>query len=388
MSDAETTGATPVAIAPPVSKVEGKRRHNVRNILIVKPSSMGDIVHTFAAAQLLHENYPKAAIDWLVHPNFIELLDYCPAPINERIFFRRKELGHFLKFFVYFPRLMRTLRKKRYGLVLDFQGLFRSAAVAALARHTDLIGFADSREAIAARLYKTKVDIPDNVRDSNSRYLALAASCCELALEKRVELPVHKYNIRAAAEKLQNRGISMSGNYIAVFPRARWKTKTFPKKLFVKLISDLQGKFPEVEFVLMGAKDDRSRIKTIAGMTARPCAVLAGDTTVGQMVEILRAARMVIGNDSGPMHIAAALNTPGVAFYGASSPDLTGPAGSSIEVIQSSAPCLGCLKRECADAGELCHKVNYDKLFKCASKILQGRLSANTTTSNKEGARE
>ena len=104
---------------------------------------------------------------------------------------------------------------------------------------------------------------------------------------------------------------------------------------------------------------------------------LIGATKIGEMVELLRRSALVIGNDSGPMHFAAALNVPGIAFFGATDPAKTGPVSEAIEVFErTDLPCLHCLKRECSEAAELCHKLPYEEVLASALKKLESGHAA------------
>ena len=105
---------------------------NVKRILIVKPSSLGDIFHVFPAVARLGELFPQAKFDWLIHPSFAEALDFAPVPVDRKIIFRRRELGKLTTMLPEFIELAKELRQEPYDYVFDFQGLFRSSFFAGI----------------------------------------------------------------------------------------------------------------------------------------------------------------------------------------------------------------------------------------------------------------
>ena len=130
------------------SKLSDIRPGSAKRILIVKPSSLGDIFHVFPAVARLHELCPDAKFDWLIHPAFMEALDFAPVPVDRKIIFRRRELGKLTTAVPAFVELVQELRQYPYDYVFDFQGLFRSALFSRIARGK-VVGFARPRESVA-----------------------------------------------------------------------------------------------------------------------------------------------------------------------------------------------------------------------------------------------
>ena len=123
----------------------------VKRILVIKPSSLGDILHVFPALAELRIHCPEATLDFLIHPAFADILDYSPFPVSERILFERKRMGRVSTMVPEFLKLVRELRRKKYDLVIDFQGLTRSALFASLTRGGPVVGFAQTRETADSR---------------------------------------------------------------------------------------------------------------------------------------------------------------------------------------------------------------------------------------------
>ena len=313
-----------------------------QRILIVKPSSMGDILHVFPALAFLREKLPGAVFDFVVHPAFAGILDYSPAPIRRKILFQRQRLGKVSSFPLAFLRLCRALRSRRYELVIDFQGLLRSGFCAAITRHTKVAGFAEPRERLTRIFYNIKVPVPAELH-AVERNLRLAAAAIGLPAPATPPVP-------AAPPAPAGWVPPTSRPYLVVLPGARWHSKCFPPILFARIAAAVSEAHPEVEFLLLGAAGDRPKAETIRAHLPKhaPVTDLIGKTSERDLVEILRGAAAVICNDTGPMHIAAMLGRPIFAFFGATDPKRTGPWSPAARVYrQQELKCLGCLQRRC-----------------------------------------
>jgi heptosyltransferase-1 len=283
-------------------------------ILIIKPSSLGDVVQALPAVNLIRRRYPDAHIAWLINDNLASLLKNCPV-INERIEFHRRAYAHF-------PALLRRLRRERFDIVVDLQGLLRSGIMAWAARAPRRIGLSDAREG-ARWFYNETVEVPRV--HAVDRYLLAAKhlGCDTGTAEFPLGVPPH----------------SNSERLIAINPSARWQTKLWGDDKFTELVRRL----PSKRVVLTGSVADRPRCEFIA----QGCRNLAGGTDLFQLAELYSRCSVVITNDSGPMHIAAAVGTPVVAIFGPTDPALTGPYGKQHVVLRSGIPCSPCLKDHC-----------------------------------------
>ena len=144
----------------------------MKRILIIKPSSMGDVLHAFPAVHALMAADTGLAVDWVINPAFAELLDYLPG-IRRKILFRRRELGRLSTFFSAAGELLRELRREKYDAVIDLQGLFRSALVGIFARGGSLWGPAEAREKAAGLCYRRKLHYPENLRHAIEKNCAM-----------------------------------------------------------------------------------------------------------------------------------------------------------------------------------------------------------------------
>jgi lipopolysaccharide heptosyltransferase I len=328
-------------------------------VLIVKPSSLGDIINAFPAAGLVAELFPGSEIDWLANPAFLPILEY-NRHIKDRIAFPRRELGTVTGFPGAFLSFMRSLRKKRYDVVIDLQGLLRSAFFAFAARSGLVAGFSRPREPLAGLFYRAKIDCPPGLSHAAERNAALVGALFKKDhVFKPASLPVIEENRRAALETLSSAGVRPEDFLIAVMPGARWETKKWEPSFFAALIDELSSALPDAKYLLLGAESDSSSAAEVAAASRRKDRIvsLTGKTSLGGLVETLRICKAAVSNDSGPMHIAAALDMPLLALFGPTDPDKTGPVSSSALVLRTELDCAKCLKRRCPRPdGMLCHR--------------------------------
>lgn len=341
----------------------------MKRILIIKPSSMGDVLHAFPAVHALMAADSGLAVDWVINPAFAELLDYLPG-IRRKILFRRRELGRFFTFFPAALELLRELRREKYDAVIDLQGLFRSALVGFLTRGGRLYGPDEAREKAAGLFYDRKLHCPENIRHAVERNCAMIRDFSGLEqISCNYSLPRVKKFSDAAERLLSEKGLQ-GKKFIALAPGARWKTKQWPPEFFAAAAVKTADRMPDREFVLLGSPAEGSLCRQVreAAKSIR-ITDLSGLTSPGGLVEVIRRAELLICNDSGPMHIAAAAGTPVIAMFGPTDPALTGPYGSHCRVIKPELNCIGCLSKCCRT--EQCHtSVNPLELAENAFQLL------------------
>lgn len=318
--------------------------------LIVKPSSLGDVLHAFpAVATLCRETGAKA--DWLIHPAFAPLLKYMPC-VENTILFERKKLGKLSSFFPAFNQLKHNLRQNRYDAVIDLQGLFRSALIARFAKAAIHTGPANPREGIA-RLFYNRIFQPESgihALIKNNQAVAQFLGKNTADLDFSFTLPVVEENLRSAEKLLDSANVSADQRkcLVGLAPGARWITKQWKPEFFATLIVELKKRIPQAHFILLGTADDIPAADTICKAVNENITDLCGKTTLGDLVELTRMCTLFVSNDSGPMHIAAALNVPVLALFGPTDPVLTGPFTDRKSVLQpADLPCIRCMKRQC-----------------------------------------
>ncbi len=313
-------------------------------ILILKPSSLGDVIHALPVLRLLKQHYPKSEIHWWLDVNLKPLLEGDPDLAGIFPFHRKRWIAphHWAEI----GSSIHAMRAERFDLAIDLQGLARSGLFAWLANADLLVGLDNLREGGregARGFYDlTPPRSPDGTH-AVDRYLSV------LPLLK---VPVHQ-NFEwlpkrpAIADQVQEKWNLGTGPWIALLPGARWDNKRWPAENFAALTRSM-AENPEARFVILGSADERALGETIAAANLARCLNLSGQTTLWEMIEWIRLSRVMITNDTGPMHIAAALRKPVVALFGPTDPASTGPYGQLKNVIQmTDLPCVPCMKGHC-----------------------------------------
>lgn len=343
----------------------GLKNKKINKILIIKPSSLGDIFHSFAAIPLLQEAFPNAEFDWFVRPEFKNAIDYCPIKINRIINFphhRRAKVKGFLPTFI---KVINDLRKEKYDLIIDFQGLMRSAIFTSLSRSSETVGFAKPKESLASLAYTHKIVIPKDCVHAVDRYIALSEAVTGLKAPKKMpELAqVDKFKEQIAII-LKKHNISHDDKLMGIIPGARWESKCWPPDFFAETAMKFLEKHPDYKVLVIGAPGDCvSAEKIIAKAENKNIISITGDTSVGEMIEAIRRCEFLLSNDSGPIHIAAALQKTVFALFGPTDPDKTGPYGDFHHISQRELECIKCLKRTCPKGSYSCHDLDISKLI-------------------------
>lgn len=326
-------------------------------VLLIKPSSLGDILHALPSVEIIKEKHPDAVIDWMVAPQFAPLLDLHPG-IRRKIIFRRKELGRFFSFFPSFLKLVSELRSEKYDLIIDMQGLLRSSFFARLAKAKEYWGFSAPREKTAAFLYSRKVKNPEDKRHAAEKNLSLVCEAMQIPFKIPSWIPPVNASAAASLGKiLEKEAVHEGKTFVGVVPGARWKSKEWPPEFFASVISRIASEMPAVEFILIGSRDDSKAASEIRRLAASSAVIhdMTGKTSMSELVELVRKCRTVLTNDSGPMHIAAILNIFVFALFGPTDPEKTGPFGKLNEVFIADKGCIKCMKRYCVDGSYGCH---------------------------------
>jgi lipopolysaccharide heptosyltransferase II len=181
-----------------------------------------------------------------------------------------------------------------------------------------------------------------------------------LSVLPRLGVPVHPHYEwlparPAVAEAIQSKWKTAGSRWITLQPGARWANKRWPAENFARLISGLGADFPDTRFAVLGSNEDKALGEIIAKAAPSRCVNLCGATSLPEMVEWIRLGDLLITNDTGPMHVAAALGKPTVALFGPTEPRRTGPYGQLQNVLRLDLPCSPCMKSTC----------HFEKLNEC-----------------------
>ena len=319
-------------------------------ILIVKLSAIGDVVHTLAFLHVIHQNFPLAEIDWVVEESAAGIIAGHPV-IRRVIISRRKSWRRQLlkdrqhgKVFREISSFAGDLRQIRYDCVIDLQGLLKSGILTGLARGARKVGMAGARE--GASLFLKEPPVPVNYHQhAIDRYLEVASYLgCEWE-RWRNRIPVSPADRQAVEQLLADHGFKGEA-LVAINPMAKWKTKLWKPELFADLADRTMNEL-HCRVAFTGSGEDRPIIeKIISGMKNIPWN-LAGKTGLKELAYLYDRCRVMVTTDTGPMHMAAAMGTPVVALFGPTSPIRTGPYGPGHRVVTSGADCSPCLRKSC-----------------------------------------
>ncbi|MCO6435561.1 MAG: glycosyltransferase family 9 protein [Phycisphaerae bacterium] len=320
-------------------------RRSFQRILLMKPSSLGDIVHALPVLHALRRRFPDAQIDWMVFPPFGELLAHHPQ-INELVVFDRKRfsrVGWSPRITLEFLHFLRGLRRRRYDLIVDLQGLFRSGFIAWASGAPTRIGFAEAREA-AWVFYTHRIPhAPENAH-AVDRNLSVCPILGLSRSEVRFDLGLPREVLQKAEQLLERKGIGASRSFLAVAPGARWQTKRWRAERFAEVLNQLEPDL-DVPPVLLGAPDEVQRCKEVARACRRPPINLAGKTSVLEMAAVLHRCRALLCQDSASAHLAVAFSRPVVCLIGPTHPGRTGPYGQLDSVVRLDVSCSPCYLR-------------------------------------------
>jgi heptosyltransferase-1 len=311
---------------------------NPKKILIIKPSSLGDVVHSLPFLNAVRTCFPKTEIHWVIAKGLEGLLE--GHHMINRLWIINKDTWKKIKnvkgTINEFKVLFRELKKEKYSLVVDLQGLLRSGVLTAATGAPVRVGFAEAREGSGV-FYTHKVEGGKDIH-AVDRYLKIAHFLgCPII---DVYFPLPPYSKSSSV----THHLSIPEDYAVIIPGARWKTKIWPPEKFGKLSSKLP-----LSTLIVGGRGDIDAANKIVAISNGKAISLAGKTDLKELIEVMKGARFVVSNDSGPMHIAAALGIPVFAIFGPTDPSRTGPYGEGHIVIKEDIPCAPCFKRTCSN---------------------------------------
>ena len=302
--------------------------------LIVRLGSLGDIIHAIPAAAALRAALPDSVIDWLVDPRYVALIEMVTAvnhavPVDPR--------AGMVRLFA----TLSALRKRKYTIAFDFQGLIKSATIARFAGAERLVGFpqAQLREKAARAFY---TDAPESVHAVHviRKNLELVA-----ALGIETGEPAFPLNVprTPAVEDTQSR--FGGAPFALINPGAAWPNKRWPPDRYGLVAAAIRERFGWPSLVLWGPKEQAQAVAVVDASNG--AAVLAPPTSIVDLFGIAKAARIAISGDTGPLHIAGAVGTPLVALFGPTFAERNGPWSKSDVVVKRTDRCECLYQRQC-----------------------------------------
>ena len=318
----------------------------MNNILIIKPSSFGDIIQALPVAAHLRNAWPDARISWLVNTQYKRLLERNPC-IDAVLLFQRhlwKAQRDLPSAVASFTRLCRQLYAARFDAVLDLQGLFRSGFLTAVTGAPVRAGFANAREC-AHLFYTRRVVVADPDMHAVERYLLAAEALGGKRGPGMFPLGIGDEE-EAWAAQVVGVGRPQRRTVVGLSPSARWKTKQLPYDICARIGDILASTWAEI-IIIGGLSGEGEEVARRMEQKARAVNRIIDPL---RMAALLRRLDVLVTTDSGPMHLAAALGIPVVALFGPTNPRRTGPYGARHRVICADVDCRPCYRRECDKA--------------------------------------
>jgi len=309
-------------------------------ILILKPSSLGDVIQAMPVLRLLKLHWPESEIFWWIDSGLAPLIEN-DRDLTGIVRFKRRRWAKPVNW----PEIVysvRWTRRQKFDLVIDLQCLFRSGIFAWFANGKSLIGLDEAREG-ARGFYDIAVRRESFYTHAADWYLAVL---------KRLNIPTDRKfdwipERKSISAEVKRKWSADTARWIIVQPGARWLNKRWPVENFTELVRRLAAARPEFRFAIMGSADDSAAGAAITQAAPQQCLDLTGKISLPEMIEWIRLCELMISNDTGPMHVAAALGKPVIGIFGPTEPRRTGPYGQLQNVVRIDLPYAPCLKSRC-----------------------------------------
>ena len=314
------------------------------NILIVKLSAIGDVIHALPVSYALRKKYPTAHITWVVEPTAYEIVKHNPC-VDEVILFQKKAFKTFKGFRENFKPFYKLLHQRKYDISIDLQGLFKSMAVVLTANAKKKIGYVDMRE--GSNLISKAIKGPhfnghivDRYLDT-VKYLGCDTDNIIFPLKNTAEEIDYVNNL------LMDNKINDNTPFIVFAVGTNWVNKCWSTKNFA-ILSDLLSEH-SIKTVLIGfgKNDEQKALEITRQNTSNNIVNLVGKTSLMQTAALIKKAKAIVGGDTGNLHLAAALNIPAIMLMGPTDPNRNGPYKQIHNVILAGHDCDGCWKRTC-----------------------------------------
>jgi heptosyltransferase I len=360
-----------------------------RKILIIRLSAIGDVVDVLPALRSLRSNFPDSKIAWLVEDRARDVLTGHPDIDDVIIFPRKKWQRNILKLNRIFDTLSdilsfyKRLRKESYDIVIDFQGNLKSGIMTLITGAENRIGFGKGFCKEFNYLFTQYQAYPPNKRMHRiERNLSLLKKLGIDTSFQRPELPVSKTDEEYVSKFIDidnecstpiiimNPCTSEYGSY------KRWSTSNYA------LLADMILDNYDARVIFTWGPNEIDIVNKIV-KNMKHKALVSCETTIKQLIELIRRADLYIGGDSGPMHIASTLGIPTVAIFGPKDPVVYGPYNSKSIIVSKELPCSPCRNRTCSDP-ECITTISPEEVFQAVNKVMEETVfSKDTTLSHK-----
>jgi len=319
----------------------------LKNILVIKLSAIGDVILVTASLKALREKYPEAKIYCLVGEESRTILQRCPY-LDDIIVYdpKHKDKGWKGLF-----KLSRRLRSYNFDKAIDFQNNWKSHLLAGLSFPLESFGYDRKGGFLLSHRIK---DDPSPLPPVEHQFRILKMLGIDFKPDARLELWPSPKDEKYVQMLLDSEWLGNSQHIIGINISAseKWITKNWPLKHIARLCDLLATKGLRV--VITGMEKDRVQAQELLTMTKARPAIFAGKTDIMQLAALIKRCKVFISPDSAPLHVAAAMKTPFIALFGPTDPDRHLPPAKYCEVIQKNIPCVPCYKTYCKISTHAC----------------------------------
>jgi lipopolysaccharide heptosyltransferase I len=314
-----------------------------RRIALIKPSALGDIIHSLPVLTAIRRRYPEASITWVVNRSYEPLLHGHPHLSDTLAFDRASTRSGLPAVLKTYNRFLQLLRQRRFDLVIDLQGLLRSGVMTGATGAPRRVGLHTSREG-ATWFYTDVIHVP-NAQSIHAvdRYWQAAEALGVGDTPKTFHVPVPSAEREWVSRALRD----CPRPWLAIGPGSRWETKRWPPDHFAELARRAQVDFG-VTIILIGSRDERHLSEQVARQLPRFACDFTGQTSLPRLAALLAMSDLMLANDTGPLHLAAALGRPVLAPYTCTRVSLNGPYGELGRAIETNVWCHGSYLKRCA----------------------------------------
>ena len=338
----------------------------MKNILVVKLSAIGDVIHALPVSYAIKETFPDAHLTWVVEPPAYGILEGNPC-IDEILVFEKKKfksIGGFLK---HIGPFRAKLQSRRYDAALDLQGLFKSAAIAWLSGAPLRLGTCNMREG-SDRISRPVVG-PHAQGHIVERYLdvARALGCSVEQVKFPVEISARDADL--AERILQQAGANPQVPYVVLAVGANWPNKRWPATSYAHICDWLYNQHI-IPVLIGGGPVDEQLAGEILSAAEIPPVDLVGRTSLKQLAALIQRARLTIGGDTGPVHLSAGLGTKTIMLMGPTDANRNGPYGQQQNAIEADRPCRYCWKRACPKGLDCLARIRVEQVEEKIREVL------------------
>jgi heptosyltransferase I len=315
---------------------------DARRIALLKPSALGDIVHALPVLTALRVRFPAAHITWVVNSAYEPLIKNHPdlhdtLPFDRGAF--KKGLWKSARYAVSFGREM---RRRQFDLVIDLQGLLRTGLMCLASGAAVRVGFANAREG-SRHAYTHKIHVPDAERiHAVDRYWRVVEALGAGDVPKRFHVPLDAGEVEAVRDELAG----LPRPWIAVAVGAKWVTKRWPAGHFAALLQRAQAQSGGT-CLFVGTGDDTATSQDVIRDLGGAARDFTGRTSLPRLAALLSLSDVMVANDTGPLHLAAALGRPCIAPYTCTRVAKHGPYTSMAGGVETSVACGGSYRKTC-----------------------------------------